>query len=193
MMSSTRLLPLFSLFAYHYRPDKPYTLSSGARSPEYLDCRAALAVPMVLNQVCEALGRLLDPRVRAVGGLTMGADPIAVGLSLRSLSWENPVNWFSVRKEAKGHGQGRQIEGSVITGERVCILEDVVTTGSSTIKAIRACRAAGLEICQVLALVDRKQDGMDAIHNEVGAWASVHSLYTIDDIRGIARQQQNGC
>lgn len=192
-MSSSSLLPLFSLFAYHYRPDDPFTLSSGTKSPEYLDCRAALAIPMVLNQVCEALERLIDPRVKAVGGLTMGADPIAVGLSLRSLSKENPLNWFSVRKEVKGHGQSRQIEGSVTAGSKVCILEDVVTTGSSTIKAIRACRAAGLEVCQVLTLIDRQQDGMRAIHSEVGAWASVHSLYRIDDIRATARLQQNGC
>jgi orotate phosphoribosyltransferase len=146
---------------------------------------------MVLNQVCEALGPVLDPRVRAVGGLTMGADPIAVGLSIRSLSNTSPVNWFSVRKEPKAHGKARQVEGTISSGDKVCVLEDVVTTGASTIKAIRACRAAGLEVCQVLAIVDRQQDGMAAIHREVGAWASVHALYTINDIRSAARVHQN--
>jgi orotate phosphoribosyltransferase len=192
-MSAVTLLPLFSLFAYNYRPDEPYKLSSGGLSAEYLDCRSALSIPMVLNQVCDALGSLLDPKIKAVGGLTMGADPLAVGLSVKSLAREKPVNWFSVRKEPKGHGQSRLIEGAVSPGDRVCVLEDVVTTGSSTVKAIRACRAAGLEVCQVLVVVDRQQDGMRAIYSEIGAWATVHSLYTISDIRATARRQQNGC
>ncbi len=189
-MSALKLLPLFSMFSYSYRPDRPFVLSSGAQSAEYLDCRAALSVPMVLNQVCEAVGPMLDPRIEAAGGLTMGADPLAVGLSLRSLHGQRPINWFSVRKEAKGHGRARQIEGTVRHGDKVCVLEDVVTSGRSTVAAIRACKAAGLEVCQVLVLVDRLQDGMQAIQREVGARASIHSLFTINDIRSMAHQQK---
>ena len=191
-MNAVKLLPVFSLFAYNYRPDRPFTLSSGAISPEYLDCRAALSVPLVLNQVCEALGMLLDPRARAVGGLTMGADPLAVGMSLKSLDRKDTVSWFSVRKAPKAHGQVRLIEGSVGPGDKVCVLEDVVTSGDSTIKAIRACKSTGLEVIQVLVLVDRQVGGMEAIQREVGARASVHSLYTINDIRSASKLQKTG-
>lgn len=187
-MDVATLLPLFAKHAYQYRPENPFVLSSGATSPEYLDCRQALSEPVVLGQLGPVLGPLVDLKVRAVGGLTMGADPIAVALSLYSLYTERPVRWFSVRKEPKSHGRGRLIEGAVHEGDSVCVLEDVVTSGDSTIKAIRACRATGLEVSQVLALVDRQQGGLENIQRELGSDISVSALFTLDDLRAAARR-----
>lgn len=181
------LLLLLATHAYQYRPENPFVLSSGATSPEYLDCRLALSEPMVLSGVVKTLIPWVDPRVKAVGGLTMGADPIAVGLSLKGIGMGRMLRWFSVRKEPKAHGGGRQIEGSVSPGDIVTVLEDTVTTGASTIKAIRACRAAELEVLQVIALVDREQGGMKAISDELGHGKLVHAAFSLNQLRVAAR------
>lgn len=181
------LLLLFASHAYQYRPEQPFTLSSGGTSPEYLDCRVALSEPLVLHNICKTLLPWLPKEVKAVGGLTMGADPLAVGLSLRAFEQSRMLRWFSVRKETKVHGRGRLIEGSVNKGEKVVVLEDVVTTGASTIKAIRACREAELDVVQVLAIVDREQGGMEAISKELGPGRIVHAAYSMDQVRVAAR------
>jgi orotate phosphoribosyltransferase len=141
--------------AYDYR-EEPFRLSSGQESHEYLDCRAALSDPATLQLAAQAMLDLLDPGVQAVGGLTMGADPLAVALSLSSgQKFREGVRWFSIRKEVKQHGTGRLIEGYAKTGARVAVLEDVSTTGGSALKAVLACAEADLEIVQVMPLVDR--------------------------------------
>jgi orotate phosphoribosyltransferase len=140
---------------YEYRAE-PFTLSSGETSHEYLDCRSALSDPKVLTNAAGTILEVLDPSVEAVGGLTFGADPLAVGTSLMSGICEKKyVRWFSVRKEAKAHGTGRRIEGFLRQRAKVAILEDVSTTGASAISAIRASYAAGMEVVQVITLVNR--------------------------------------
>lgn len=101
--------------------------------------------------------------VDAVGGLTMGADPIACAISYASARTPTPVRAFSVRKEPKTHGTGRLIEGAFQTGDRVAVIEDTITTGASAIKAIEAVRAAGGIVAGVLALVDRDEGGRAAL------------------------------
>lgn len=183
------LITFFANHAYQYRPEKPFILSSGATSPEYLDCRTALSDPTVLMHIAKELSKQIDPTVDAIGGLTMGADPLAVGISLQS-PWDchKPLRWFSVRKQAKAHGQGKLIEGSVVEGEKVCVLEDVVTSGASTIKAIKACTEFGLDVVQVLAVVDRQQGGMEAICAELGH-DKAKALFTLDEVRRASRLQ----
>ena len=102
----------------------------------------------------------------SVGGLTLGADPISYAISYASGLTSQPLRAFTVRKEAKAHGTGKLIEGPFQAGDRVAVIEDVITTGGSALKAITAVRAAGGVIAGVLALVDREEGGREAIQRE---------------------------
>jgi orotate phosphoribosyltransferase len=143
-----------------------FTLASGRQSSLYIDARIttmspdglALIGPLGL-EIMRTAGWVVD----AVGGLTMGADPIACAISYASASTPGPVRAFSVRKEPKSHGTARLIEGAFQTGDRVAVIEDTVTTGASTMKAIDAVRAAGGIVTGVLALVDRDEGGRAAL------------------------------
>lgn len=99
----------------------------------------------------------------AIGGLTMGADPIACAVSYASASSHWPLRAFTVRKEPKTHGTGKLIEGAFVAGDHVVVIEDTITTGGSAIKAIDAVRAAGGSVVGVLALVDREEGGRQAL------------------------------
>jgi orotate phosphoribosyltransferase len=123
-------------------------------SPEGL----SLIGPLGLEAI-EARGWKVD----AVGGLTLGADPIACAVSYASASSGAPVRAFTVRKEPKTHGTGKLIEGAFQSGDRVAVIEDTITTGSSARKAVEAVRAAGGTVVGVLALVDREEGGREAL------------------------------
>ncbi len=160
-----RLLDLLTRLAYEKRR---VILSSGKESDFYLDTKQAslsaeghyLVGRLVLAQV-----RALVPDAVAVGGMTMGADPIASAVSLTSFLEQRPMPAFYVRKEPKGHGTNQWVEGKkgLPPGARVCVVEDVVTTGASTLKAIERCRLEGLEVGGVVALVDRDEGGRAAV------------------------------
>ncbi len=114
----------------------------------------------------------------------MGADPIAISTATASARTSREICWFSVRKDRKGHGRGRLIEGDVKAGFEVAVVDDVVTTGGSTIEAIEKCREAGLQIVQVLVLVDREQDaGMEKIRMALGGDVPVVALFTKSEVR----------
>lgn len=119
-------------------------------------------------------------QVDAVGGLTLGADPIAYAISYASAVSEKPLRAFTVRKQAKEHGTGKLIEGPFNPGDRVAIIEDVITTGRSALQAIDAVRNAGGEIVGVLALVDREEGGREAIE---GSGVRVISIVRSSEIR----------
>jgi orotate phosphoribosyltransferase len=177
-----KLLKLLAEFAYDYKVDG-FLLASGQTSDEYLDCKKALSRPEALA----SLGRLvmsgMDDHVEAVGGLTMGSDPIAIATAMVS-NEIRPVRWFSVRKDAKGHGRKKLIEGDVQSGNRVVVVDDVVTTGGSTIQAIEKCREFGLHVVQVIVLVDREQNGgIDAIRSAAGTDVPVTALFTKTEVR----------
>jgi len=104
--------------------------------------------------------------VDAVGGLTLGADPIAYAIAYASAATQRPVRAFTVRKETKAHGMGRLIEGPFQAGDRVAVIEDVITTGASAIRAVRAVKDAGGKVAGVLALVDREVGGREALETE---------------------------
>jgi orotate phosphoribosyltransferase len=158
-----RLLTLLAERAYQYRPERPFTLSSGALSDYYLDARVITwdpeAKPLIGALVFEALAGRAD----AVGGLTLGADPIAGAVAYYSQGAGAPLRAFTVRKQAKQHGMARAIEGAIRPGDRVAIVDDVVTTGTSTLDAIDRCREAGHAVTAVVILVDREEGGLTRV------------------------------
>jgi orotate phosphoribosyltransferase len=159
------------------------TLTSGAVAQYLVDAKRAILRPEGFT----ALGELVADQAAqwgatAVGGMTMGADPIACA----ALAGGAPVVAFFVRKEVKAHGLARRIEGPLLTPEDRCLLvEDVVTTGGSTIRALEAIRAEGLSVCGVLAVCDRLAGGADAIRAAAragGVEIPYRALTTIDEV-----------
>ncbi len=163
-----------------------FTLASGAKSNFYVDCRLTtfdargarlagmLAWKLILDSGVEA---------RGVGGLTMGADPLALAIAIASDLSEGgrppPLNAFAIRKEAKKHGRGRRIEGNFEQGMPVVVVDDVITTGGSTIQAIDAIEEAGGKVVLALVLVDRQEGGREAIEARV---PKVEALFTKKDL-----------
>lgn len=148
--------------------DQPiFKLSSGKMSNYYLDLRTITLDPeggyIIGNLIYQMIK---DKNVDAIGGLTLGADPIAYATSLVSFINNNPIKPFVVRKEPKGHGTGKQIEGNVKPGENVFIVEDVVTTAGSSLKACKVAKDFGLNILGVIAIVDREEGGEENLRNE---------------------------
>lgn len=146
-----------------------FTLASGRESTHYVDARLttmspeglALIGPLALAAIREH-GWTAD----AVGGLTLGADPIAYATALASVHEPPLVRAFTVRKEAKQHGTGRLIEGPMREGDRVVVIEDVITTGGSALRAAEAVQRAGASISGILALVDREEGGRAALESQ---------------------------
>jgi orotate phosphoribosyltransferase len=163
-----------------------FTLSSGGTSDYYIDCRlttldaegARLTGETVLDEI-EKHGWKAD----AIGGLTMGADPIVVATSVISAQKRKPINGFLVRKAEKTHGTGQRIEGFRDKPARVVIVDDVCTTGASTIQAIAAAREYGFEVVGVLCLVEREEAGGRANVEKAAAPAKFLALFTANDVR----------
>jgi len=165
-----------------------FTLSSGGKSDYYIDCRTTT----LHAQGAELTGRVfLDLiqqqgwRPRAVGGLTMGADPIVVATSVISSQAGAPIHGFLVRKAEKGHGMGRRVEGFQEKGARVVIVDDVCTTGSSTIQAIEAAREFGFNITAVACLVERLEAGGRPAVEKAAAPAPFISVFTSSDVKAV--------
>ena len=178
------LLALRALLAERSTRRGQFTLASGRSSSLYIDARLTTMSPEGLALIgplgLSAL-RHAGWRVDAVGGLTLGADPIAYAISYASaIAGDGPsIRAFTVRKEAKSHGTGRLIEGPFRAGDRVAVVEDVITTGASALRAAEAVRAAGGHVTGVLALVDREEGGRDALER---AGFEVRSLTRASDI-----------
>ena len=152
-----------------YRKGK-FILTSGKESDFYIDCRPVTLHP----EGAYLVGKLLFERLRSslgkiqgIGGMTLGADPIATAVSLISYMEGNPIHAFLIRKEPKKHGRGLWIEGiqNLPEGTEVAIVEDVVTTGGSTIKAIERAVEEGLKVARVMAIVDRDEGGKENLKN----------------------------
>jgi orotate phosphoribosyltransferase len=162
-----RLLALLTRLSYEQRE---VTLASGAKSNFYIDCKQAVLTAEGHFLVAACFGRLLVdklPDVEAIGGVTMGADPLASAVSTLSFIQGRPLPAFYVRKEPKGHGTGQWVEHPGLpAGARVVILEDVITTGASTLRAIERARLTGFEVVQALGLVDRLEGGREAVEKE---------------------------
>jgi orotate phosphoribosyltransferase len=159
-----RLLELLRTRSFQ---EREVVLSSGLKSNFYIDCKqvsldgeGAALIGELFHMVIEDIA----PRAVAVGGLTMGADPLATATSLMSFQLGHPRAAFLVRKEPKGHGTNQWVESTKLpAGAPVVILEDVITTGASTLRAIERARGAGLEVLCAVGLVDRLEGGREAV------------------------------
>ncbi|MBZ5597834.1 MAG: orotate phosphoribosyltransferase [Acidobacteriia bacterium] len=179
-MSSARQELLRLLAAKSFRLGE-FKLSSGARSDYYVDCRtttldakgARLTGQVFLDEI-----RTRGWHPQAIGGLTMGADPIVVAVAV-----VGQMDGFLVRKAEKQHGTGRRIEGFHEKGARVVIVDDVCTTGASTIQAIEAAREFGFKVVGVMCLVERPEAGGRANVEKAAAPAPFVAVYTADDVR----------
>jgi orotate phosphoribosyltransferase len=143
-----------------------FVLASGRRSAYYIDCRRSTMSAegiVLIGRMGWAAIQSSGWQPAAVGGLTMGADPVAYAIAAASFGSRHAVDAFSVRKEAKGHGTGRLIEGNFKAGARVVIVEDVITTGDSAQRAIQAVEESGGSVVGVLAVVDRQEGGRRAL------------------------------
>lgn len=180
-LARARLFDLLRTLAYE---EREVVLSSGQRSNFYIDCKQAVLTAEGHTAVGTLIFTLLSekaPDVKAIGGLTMGADPLASAVATVSFLRGRPLNAFYVRKEPKEHGTQKWIEGdkNVPPGTRVAIVEDVCTTGASTLKAIERARLHRLDVRCVVTLVDREEGGKEAVEKE----APLHALYRKSDFR----------
>lgn len=144
-----------------------FTLASGRQSDLYIDARLTTMSPDGLATIGPlALATLRETgwNADAVGGLTIGADPVAYAIAYASALEGTPLRAFTVRKEAKNHGTGKLIEGPFRPGDRVVVVEDTITTGGSALKAVGAVRAEGGTVLGVLAIVDREEGGREALN-----------------------------
>lgn len=156
-----------------------FTLASGKKATYYLDCRKLTLDSRGINQVAAGILDLIsDDMPAAVGGMAIGADPITAGVITIAGQQNKPLKGFIVRKESKQHGAGRMVEGPVEPGDSAIILEDVVTTGGSSLKAIEHAEAFGLKIQGVVAIIDRLEGGGEAFSQ---AGYPLRTLLTIRD------------
>ncbi|MEM0924450.1 MAG: orotate phosphoribosyltransferase [Planctomycetota bacterium] len=141
-----------------------FTLASGAKANYYLDCRKVTLHPLGANLVAAGMLDVISAGglPAAVGGMAIGADPITASIVTLAGQRELNLKGFMVRKEPKGHGTGKQVEGPVQAGDEVVVVEDVITSGGSAIKAVEAAEAFGLRVREVVAIIDRLAGGEDA-------------------------------
>lgn len=165
-----------------------FVLSSGARSRFYIDCRTTTTHAegqVVVGRLGLAALRDAGLRPDGVGGLTMGADPVAYAIAHSSFLAGDAVNAFTVRKEPKAHGTAKRLEGCFTAGNRVVVVEDVITTGGSALRAIEAVEAEGGTVEAVLSLVDREEGGREAIE---ARGYPVHALVLVSELLAAAER-----
>ncbi len=169
-----------------------FKLASGEISPFYVDCRALMAHPEARRLVAQlAYDALVQVEFDCLGGLEIGAIPIAVTISDFACAASPPKIWrtFVVRKQAKDHGLGKLIEGSIHPGDRVLIVDDVLTSGGSLLKAVGAAREGGLQVDHALVIVDRQeQDGKARVEKER---VQLRSLLTIQDLMHVVMKKSS--
>ncbi|MBD2099425.1 orotate phosphoribosyltransferase [Leptolyngbya sp. FACHB-261] len=184
---STARAELLDLVVTRAYREGDFTLSSGQKSSYYVNCKEVTLHPQGALRTGQVLRSMLKPEAEAVAGLTLGADPIVTAVSVVSASSERPVSALIVRKEPKGHGTQAWIEGPQLPpGTQVAVLEDVVTTGQSALKAVERLRAAGYQVQQVLTLLDRLQGGAELYAAQGLQFAAA---FTINDLQARVRQQ----
>jgi orotate phosphoribosyltransferase len=169
--------------SFKWDPVTEFTLASGLKSPFYVDCRSLMAHPGSRQLVASLAYESLRPvELDSLGGLEIGAISIATSISDFAFVAQPQRTWrtFVVRKQAKDHGLGKLIEGSFQPGDHAVIVDDVLTSGGSLLKAVAAARGAGLTVTHALVIVDRKeQDGRRKVEAE---GLTLVSLLTIDDL-----------
>ena len=175
--------------SFRYSDNPPFTLASGRTSNYYFNCKPTTLDPEGMNLIGMIVFEMLaDTGVSAAGGMTLGADPIANALSLISYQQGKPIKSFIIRKEVKEHGTRSAVEGDILPGEKVAIIDDVITTGGSTITAIERARDAGLVIELVIALIDREEGGRENIARYVDR---VEAVFTRGEIMSLYEARQS--
>jgi orotate phosphoribosyltransferase len=178
-----QLLDLFCNLAYK---EGDFVLSSGQRSSYYINGKPVTLHPQGALATGRILLSLLPMNTQAVAGLTLGADPIVTAVSVVSAYENRPLPALIIRKEAKGHGTQAYIEGPTLpAGAKVVVLEDVVTTGQSAMKAVERLRDAGYSVDEVISLVDRQQGGAE-FYQSVGL--KFQAVFSIPEIQERSRQ-----
>tara|TARA_B100000902_G_scaffold263199_1_gene249376 strand:- start:41 stop:565 length:525 start_codon:yes stop_codon:yes gene_type:complete len=161
---------------YCYRKGE-YTLSSGKKSEHYVNCKPVTLSGVGLNIISQLFTQELSPSSLAVGGLTLGADPLVAGVAMIA-----GVDGLIVRKEPKGHGTQAWIEGPALPlNTEITVLEDVITTGGSAIKAVEKLRDAGYKVNEIITIVDRQEDG-EADAKMKDANINLKSLFTLAEV-----------
>ncbi|HUH65633.1 MAG TPA: orotate phosphoribosyltransferase [Syntrophales bacterium] len=184
-----RLAEIILEKSFQYRDNPPFTLASGKTSNYYFNCKTTTMDPEGMYLIGNIIFNMLGGAdISAAGGMTLGADPIANALSLISYQKKKPIKSFVVRKDVKDHGTKKAVEGNVSAGERVAILDDVITTGGSTISAIEIAGDAGLIVDRVIALVDREEGGRENIKKHVDR---VDAVLTRAEIMSLYKKRQN--
>jgi orotate phosphoribosyltransferase len=183
-----RLKKLVLDYAFQFSETPVFKLVHGGLSQFYFNCKRVTLDPegqyLIGNLVFAAIREM---NVNAIGGLTLGADPIANAVAYTSWLQGNPVQAFVVRKKQKDHGIASVIEGRIQAGDRVVVVDDVITTGGSTLQAIAACRQSGLEVVKVMVLVDRQEmNGRENIATEV---PNIEALITADEVMELHRKR----
>jgi orotate phosphoribosyltransferase len=159
---------LIELVKQHALRFGDFTLASGKKASYYLDCRKLTldseGANVIAQGILESMG---DNLPDAVGGMAIGADPITAAVITCGWHTGKPLKGFIVRKEAKAHGTGQQVEGPVVSGQTAVMMEDVITTGGSSLRAIEHARAFGLKVDRIIAIVDRGENSAE-IFDAVG-------------------------
>lgn len=177
-----RLLQMIIETSYLYSPEPKFPLSSGVMSNYYLDCKMVLSYAEARKRIGELLfDRIRNTPINAVGGLALGAYPISIVLSDIAYAHGRNITAFVVRQEPKSHGLKKYIEGDVKGGDKVLIVDDVITTGKSVIEAIGKCREAGLEVVNAIAIVDREE--YNGKKNIEDCGVPFEALFTIKQLR----------
>ncbi|MBT8340807.1 MAG: orotate phosphoribosyltransferase [Desulfatitalea sp.] len=162
------LIRLLCEKSFKYSPEPAFKLVSGRMSHYYVNCKPTVLSPRGMYLAGHLMfDAIADLAPEGVGGLTFGADPLAMATAFASELKGRPIAAFSIRKEKKDHGIARWIEGDLPAGSRVVVIDDVATTGGSTIKAIERAREEGLTVQRAVVLVDRQEGGLDNIRQHV--------------------------
>lgn len=174
------LIRLLCEKSFQYSEEPSFKLVSGRKSHYYVNCKPVTLHPkgmfLIGHLVFEAVSHL---EIDAIGGMTFGADPIAVATAFASNLQNKPFKAFSIRKTQKDHGIVKWVEGDLEPGNKVVIIDDVATTGGSTVKAIERARSEGLEVLAAVILVDRQEGGVETIQKLV---SEVYTIVTRDDL-----------
>ena len=179
-----RLLQLLAERAYRHGS---FTLASGRSSDHYVNCKPVSLSGEGLALLSARMLELVEAEAVAVAGLTLGADPLVSGVAQAAALAGRPLDALIVRKEAKGHGTGAWLEGPLpATGSRITVLEDVVTTGGSSLKAVKQLREAGYTVELVVTIVDRQEGGLEAMN---AAGLELRSLFLLEEVAATSAAQ----
>lgn len=181
-----RLIELIIKKAFIYSKEPIFKLVSGKMSNYYFNCKAVTLDPEGMYLIGNIVFDLIkDLDIKGIGGLTLGADPISIAVAYTSFLKNKPISAFVVRKSPKEHGTMQWIEGNINSGDNIVVVDDVVTTGKSTIQAIERARESGLNVKKVVVLIDRQEGGREAIES-IGY--GLTSVFTRDEIMSLYKK-----